>query len=186
MKISLLTASALFLFSFSNAQENCAALKITLDQKESTIATQISKISKLEKDIEYYITTLNLMSSSIIVNEKDVNFKINSVIGNSTTGKVVIEGILVNNGVARSLQNQQATCIDPQGNIEKSFQMSLGGENRIKDLNVGVPVKFTVEFTTIMADATDIKQLVVTYHSNVNHKSDPITVTFKNLSIDWK
>ncbi len=186
MKIQLLTASALFLFSYTNAQENCAALKSTLSQKESIIATQNSTISKLTKDVEYYKETLNLMSSSISMVEKDVSFKINSVIGNSSTGKVVIEGILVNNGVVRSLQSQQSNATDPQGNRSTSYVMSLGGETRIPKLNSEVPLKFMIEYSDIKPNTTDIKQLVMTYFSMVNYKKDDISVTFKNLSIDWK
>ncbi len=186
MKFQLLTAIALFLFSYSYSQENCETLKHTLAQKEGAITTQKAAISKLEKEVEYYKKTLNLMSSAISVVERDVNFKVNSVIGNSTTGKVVIEGILVNNGVVRSLQSQQAVSTDPQGNIAKSFIMSLGGEVRIKDLNAEIPVKFSIEFSTIMRNVTDIKQLVLIYHSTINYQDDQITVTFNNLAIDWK
>lgn len=186
MKIQLLTASVFFLFARSYAQENCAILKNTLSQKESIITNQNNTISKLTKDIEYYKVTLNLMSSSTSTIEKDVNFKINSVIGNIVTGKVIIEGILINSGAVRSLQVQSSNSIDPQGNISKSYKMTLGGETRLPILNSDVPVKFSVEFSDIVPNTTDIKQLVMNYFSMINYKKDDITVTFKNLTIDWK
>jgi hypothetical protein len=154
--------------------------------EENKISEMNNQISKLNKEIKYYKETLNLFSSKIETNYKDVNFKINSVVGNSNTGKIMVEGILVNNGLTRSIQGYKSKVFDPKGNGIDSYKILVGNGTRIDKLYKDIPTKFSVELEQVIEGTPVLKALMIDFHSNVGYKSDKINVVFKNLSIKWE
>lgn len=180
-KILLVLSLLIFSFNiFSQAKANKTESKL-----DSIIQAKDAEIEKLKKEIEYYKQTLNLFNSKIESENKDVTFKINSIVGDTSTGYVTIEGILNNNGVIRSLQTHQTELIDAQGNTATIYDMSLGDDIRLEKLRKDRPVKFTVTIKTIIEGTPVIKSLTMKFHSSVGFKDDPIEVVFTNLSIDW-
>ena len=106
------------------------------------------------------------------------------VTGDSNTGKVVIEGIVINEGVLRSIQGQVANCFDPQGNETITYQLTVGADKRLDQLNREIPVKFSVTFNSI-PKAPLLSALSLKYYSRVDIRSNDLTVMFRNISIDW-
>ena len=154
------------------------------ETKDETITRLQNNIVKLEKEIEYYKKTLDLLNSKIVAQDQNVEFKINSVTGDSNTGKVVIEGIVINNGVLRSIQGHVANCFDPQGNETITYQLTVGADKRLDQLNREIPVKFSVTFNSI-PKAPLLSALSLKYYSRVDIRSNDLTVMFRNISIDW-
>ena len=175
----LLIALAIFCIAASVAQNNA-----NNETKDETITRLQNNIVKLEKEVEYYKKTLDLLNSKIVSQDQNVEFKINSVIGDSNTGKVDIEGILINNGVLRSIQGQLANCIDPQGNETITYQLTVGAGRRLEQLNREIPVKFVVTFKSIPKTPL-ISALTLKYYSSVDFRNNDISVMFRNISIDW-
>ena len=165
--------------NLSSLKSDNATLKSELNKKESVINEQLN-------EIEYYKQTLSLFESRISTESNDVMFKINSVEGNSNTGKVIVEGILVNNGPLRSIQGHKSNAFDPKGNGIKSYKVKLGNEKRINKLLNDVPTQFNVEFEQIIEGTPTIRALIVDFYSNIGNRRDNINVVFKNLDIDWK
>lgn len=157
-----------------------------LTEKNEIIVEKQNKISKLESEIEYYKKTLNLFNSKISTENKNVTFKINSVIGDSNTGKIIVEGILINNGIIRSIQTKRVKAFDPKGNGINKFKMSVGNETRIEKLYKDVPIKFTIELEQIIEGTPIIKALIIDFYSNVGYKRDGLSIVFKNLSVKWR
>ena len=187
-KISLLLVLTFLCTKMSFAQENCDELKTQLTDKNKTITELKNDISSLEKDIEYFKETLNLLNSEISTEIKDVEFKINTVKGNSNTGQVIVEGVLVNNGTTRSLQKHKAMSFDPQGNKIITYNMTIGGDtHKLEKLYKDVPTKFTVTFDQIVEGTPMIKLIMMDFYSKkVNtYKSDDLEVVLKNLAIEW-
>ena len=161
-------------------------LKNENEKQKIIVNTKENEISKLKEEIKYYKETLNLFSSKISTKYKDLNFKINSVIGNSNTGKIMVEGIFVNNGVLRSIQGQKAKIFDPQGNGVNSYKVLVGNEKRIDKLYKDIPTKFSVELEQIIEGTPVIKSLMIDFYSRLGYKSDDISIVFKNLTIKWE
>ena len=157
-----------------------------VDKKDETILALQNNIVKLEKEIEYYKKTLDLLNSKITAQDQNVDFKINSVIGDSNTGKIVIEGILTNNGVLRSIQGHEANAFDPQGTEIKTFEVSAGAEKRIAELHKDIPTKFSVTFKNADSDAPMLKALTLKFYSSIGPRNNNISVMFRNVSIEWK
>ena len=183
-KLSLLTILSITpLF----AQEDCTELKVDLTNKEAEIVKQQNNISKLENDIIYYKETLKLLNAKISTETKNVTFKINSVIGDSNSGEVIVEGILINNGALRMIQAFRGAAFDPKGNGIKKNKMSIGNDGiRVDKLFKDIPTKFSLTFTQIIEGTPMIKILMAEYISRLGKKSDNLEVVFKNLPIQWK
>ncbi len=161
-------------------------LKATLNVKENEITQLNNQVIKLDEEIKYYKKTLNLINSKIETKFKDVDFKINSVTGNSNTGKITVKGILINKGVLRSIQGKSSKIFDPQGNGINSFKVLVGNETRIDKLFKDVPTKFSVEIEQVIEGTPVIKILMIDFYSNIGYSSDNINIVFKNLSINWE
>ncbi len=188
-KAVILIILAVFCLKTSFGQEDCSELKNQLAQKEATIDNQKKEILRLKKDIEYYKETLDLLDSKTSTENKNVSFKINAITGNTNTGEVVIEGILINNGPLRSIQKQKSENFDPKGNKETTYNMTIGGDDtRIEKLYKDVPTKFAVSFKQTTEETPMIKILTMTFYSKIanTYKNDNIEVVFKNLPIEWK
>jgi len=167
-------------------QVDCKELQSKLTKTNKINSSQITTITKQEIEIQYLKETLNLVNSKISSKNKGVLFKINSVIGNSDTGKIIIEGLLVNNGVIRSIQVSNANAFDPQGNGMMSYKMSVGSQMRIGKLLKDIPTKFTIEFSEVALETPVITALIIKFHSNVGYKNDALSVIFKNLNVSWE
>jgi len=155
------------------------------ETKDETISKLQNEVSKLEKEIEYYKKTLDLLNSKITAQDQNVEFKINSVIGDLNTGKVTIEGIVINNGVLRSLQGHQANAFDPQGNEIQTFDV-IAGADRIKELQKDIPAKFKIVFKSTVPNTPILKSLNLKFYSWVELKQADVSVTFRNIPIEWK
>jgi hypothetical protein len=162
------------------------SLKNENEKQKIIVNTKENEISKLKEEIKYYKETLNLFNSKISTKYKDLNFKINSVIGNLNTGKIIVEGIFVNNGVLRSIQGLKAKIFDPQGNGVDSYKVLVGNEKRIDKLYKDVPTKFSVELEQIIEGTPVIKSLVIDFYSKLGYKSDNISIVFKDLTVNWE
>lgn len=178
-KSELLKQRAELTVQIENLKTKNEKQKIILDTKEN-------EISKLREEIKYYKETLNLINSKISTKYKDIEFKINSVIGNSNTGKIMVEGIFINNGVLRSIQCYKAKIFDPQGNGVNSFSVLVGNEKRIDKLYKDIPTKFSVELEQVIEGTPVLKFLMIDFYSKIGYKSDDINVVFKNLKIKWE
>jgi len=180
-KITTFIVLAIFCVTFITGQNST-----NIQTKDEIILDLQNNIIKLEKEIEYYKETLNLLNSKIVAQDQNVDFKIVSVIGDSNTGKVVIEGILINNGVLRSIQGHEANAFDPQGNEIRTFEVAVGANKRIAELHKDITVKFSVEFKNVVSETPILSALTLKFYSNVEHKSNNLSVTFRNISIEWK
>lgn len=192
-KMNLLTYVLILSTTIVLGQTNCteleadnASLKSELITKDGIITTQNVTIDQQKKEILYYKETLALINSKITTENKEVTFKINSVTGNSDTGTVMIEGILINNGVLRSIQGHKANAFDPKGNGIMSYKMTVGNETRIAKLLKDIPTKFTVELNEIVSGTPIITALLIDFYSNVGYKKDALNIVFKNLNVHWE
>ncbi|MFV0591641.1 MAG: hypothetical protein ACK5M7_09670 [Draconibacterium sp.] len=191
-KTVILIILAVFCLKTSFGQEDCTELKNQLSQKEQIITKQLSDIKeknatidnqkieilRLKKDIQYYKETLDLLDSKISTENKNVSFKINAITGNTNTGEVLIEGILINNGPLRSIQKQKSENFDPKGNKETTYNMTIGGDDtRIEKLYKDVPIKFAVSFKQLIEETPLIKILTMTFYSSI---ANTYKVTSKN------
>ncbi|MDO6473304.1 hypothetical protein [Maribacter sp. 1_MG-2023] len=161
-------------------------LKKELTTKDNIIVSQNDKMDKLEKDIEYYKETLNLISSKISTKDNDVTLKINSVVGNSNSGVVNINGILINKGAVRPVQGQKAYATDPQGNGIMSYKLKIGGLSRVDKVLKDVPTKFTIELEQIVEGTPMLASLIIDFYTRSGYNKDKLNVTFKNLNIIWE
>ncbi|MCI2230023.1 hypothetical protein MC378_12665 [Polaribacter sp. MSW13] len=161
-------------------------LKNENEKQKTIVDIKENEILKLKEEIKYYKETLNLFNSKISTKYKDLDFKINSVIGNSNTGKIMVEGIFVNNGVLRSIQGQKAKIFDPKGNGVNSYKVLVGNEKRIDKLYKDIPTKFSVELEQIIEGTPVIKSLMIDFYSRLGYKSDDISIVFKNLTVKWE
>lgn len=191
-KLYLFTILSFLLASIAYGQVDCSELEskneklgLDLTKKEQIISNQTETISKQEKEIQYYKESLDLLSSKISTVNKDVTFKINSVVGDSNSGIVTIEGILINNGVLRSIQGQKAIAFDPKGNGLPTYKISVGNETRIEKLLKDVPTKFSLNLEQIVVGTPMLTALIIDFYSNVGYKSDALNVVFKNLDVTW-
>lgn len=175
------------LFTFPNyGQSNISELETENGKLKTELSEKETKIKDLTKEIEYYKQTLELIDSKITADDKDVTFKINSVNGNSDTGKVIVEGILINNGALRQIQGKKANAIDPKGNSSMSYKVKFGDAIRIEKVLKDIPTKFNVELEQMEEGTPMIKALIIDFHSKAGYKFDDLNVIFKNLNIDWK
>ncbi|MDF4221503.1 hypothetical protein PXC01_07895 [Maribacter sp. M208] len=184
-KLQLLSILTLSLISSAFGQLDSKELVSENQKLKADITLQNKTISKLKGEVDYLKETLSLIHSKISKDEKDVSFKINHVEGDLDTGKIIIEGILINNGVLRSIQGQKANAFDPKGNGINSYKVMFGNVVRISKLLKDVPVKFNIELEPISDAPPVLKALTVNFYSNVGYKKDPINVVFKNLNIIW-
>ena len=181
-KMTFILALAIFCISFISGQ-NSTDIQI----KDEIISVLKNRVEILEKEIEYYKETLDLLNSSMTAQDQDVEFKINSVIGNSNTGQIVIEGILINNGVLRSIQGWQSNAFDPQGNEIRALSgVSVGAGGRIAELHNDIPAKFRVEFKNTIPKTPMFRSLTIKFYSSVGIYSADLSVMFRNIPIEWK
>ncbi|QXP53658.1 hypothetical protein [Cellulophaga sp. HaHa_2_1] len=192
-KMNLLTYVLILSTTIVLGQTNCtelesdnASLKSELITKDGIITTQNVTIDQQKKEVLYYKETLALINSKITTENKEVSFKINSVTGNSDTGTVMIEGILINNGVLRSIQGHKANAFDPKGNGIMSYKMTVGNETRIAKLLKDIPTKFAIELNEIVSGTPIITALLIDFYSNVGYKKDGLNIVFKNLNVHWE
>jgi hypothetical protein len=180
-KITTLIALAISCIATITAQNSTE-----IQEKDKIILELQNHVAKLDKELEYYKKTLDLLNSSISEQVQDVDFKINSVIGDSKTGQIVIEGILINNGALRSIQGSQANAFDPQGNEVRTYEVSVGAGGRIAELHREIPAKFSVIFRNTTATAPILMALTLKFYSSVGLRSADISVMFRNITIEWK
>ncbi|WP_324023508.1 hypothetical protein QSV08_11665 [Maribacter sp. BPC-D8] len=185
-KLQLLSILTLLFISSAFGQIDTKELESENQKLKAEIVIKKETISKLEGEVNYLKETLDLIDSKISKDEKDVSFKINLVEGDLDTGKIIIEGILINNGVVRSIQGQKANAFDPKGNGINSYKVKFGDVAKISKLLKDVPVKFNIELDPISDAPPILKALTVYFYSNVGYKKDPINVVFKNLNVIWK
>ena len=185
-KILLVHSIILLSTTFSFAQEDCKTLQAELTKKDQTLAVQKNTINDQLNKIQYYKEALNLLNSKITAESNEVSFKINSVIGNSSTGIIKVEGILINNGPVRSIQVQKANSFDPKGNSAMSYTMKLGNDIRIAKLLKDIPSKFTVEIKELAEGTPLITALIIDFHSSIDYKKNDLNVVFKNLDVSWE
>jgi hypothetical protein len=157
-----------------------------IQTKDAIILELQNNIAKLEKEIEYYKTTLDLLNSKIIAEDQNVEFKINLVTGDSNTGKIVIEGIFINNGVLRSIQGWQANAFDLQGNEMRTFAVAVGSGGKIPELHRDIPTKFRIEFTNSIPDTPMLTALTIKFYSSVGIRSNDISIMFRNIPVEWR
>lgn len=167
----------------------CVVLSIhaqILDEKDKRITELENQVKALNKDIDYYKETLNLMQSTTKDEDKGVIFTINSVVGDSKTGNVLVSGILVNKGKIRYIGYEQVLCFDPQGNEFKSSKKMLGADGSINELELDIPVKFSVEFSDIPIDTPLFTMLKFKFFSSFGIGPDNISITYRNTPIVWR
>lgn len=163
---------------FSHAQ--------TLDDKDKRINELENQVKALNKDIDYYKETLNLMQSTTKDEDKGVVFTINSVVGDSKTGNVLVSGILVNKGNVRFICYEQVLCYDPKGNEFESSKRMLGANASINELELDIPVKFSVEFSDIPIDTPLFTMLKFKFFSSLEFGPDNISISYRNIPIVWR
>ena len=180
-RTTFLIALAIFCVTSTTGQNST-----DIQAKDKIILDLQNQVAKLEKEIEYYKKALNLQNSNVTAEDQGVEFKINSVNGNLNTGIIVIEGILINKGVIRSIQGREANAFDPQGNEIRTIAVSVGAGGRISELNREIDVKFRVEFKNSISEVHIFRNMTIKFYSSVDYKSSDISVTFRNVSIEWK
>lgn len=185
-KIQLFTIITIIFALKTYGQSNVSQLEAQNENLKLELTKRESKINDLTKEIEYYKQTLELIDSKISAENKDVTFKVNSVKGNSDSGKVIVEGILINNGDLRRIQGRQANAFDPKGNSIKSYKVKFGNASSVEKVLKDVPTKFNVELEQIVEGTPMIKALIIDFYSRLGIKSDDLNVVFENLNIDWK
>lgn len=185
-KIQLFTIIAIILTLKTYGQSTVSQLETENENLKLELTKRESTINDLTKEIEYYKQTLELIDSKISAENKDVTFKINSVKGNSDTGKVIVEGILINNGALRRIQGRQANAFDPKGNSTMSYKVKFGNASSVEKVLKDIPTKFNIELEQIVDGTPMIKALIIDFYSRLGIKSDDLNVVFKNLNIDWK
>jgi hypothetical protein len=180
-KITLFIAMAIFCLPSIIGQNS--------DDSQAVILQLQNRVSELEKEVEYYKQTLNLLNSKTTATDKNVDFKV-TVIGERNTGKITVEGILVNNGVTRSVQRDFAQLFDPQGNERNTRDIVLGNGNiRLDELHREVPVRFSVEMGHITPETPILSALTIRLLSNYTStplRSDNLSVMFRNIPVEWR
>jgi len=176
----------MFLALSTYGQSDASQLEEQNEKLKTELLNKENVIQNLKKEIVYYKETLQLMESKISSEDKEVTFKINNVQGDSTTGKVFVEGILINKGATRRIQGWKASAFDPKGNGIMSYQVKLGKYNSIEKLLKDVPTNFNLELEQIVEGTPIITALIIDFYSRIGTKSDNLNVVFKNLRIDWK
>ena len=121
--------------SSSELQTINEQLNAELTKKSEIITNQKEQISKLESELDYYKETLDLMNSKIIVKQDDFVLKINSVIGQSSTGTIRIEGVVENKGPQRTFRSYRSKTLlyDPKGNIYKAYKVKFGDLDHLQE-----------------------------------------------------
>jgi len=181
-----LTIFAVFLAINTYGQSEAAQLKEQNEKLKTELIKKETLIEDLNKQIVYFKETLELIESKISTENKEVTFKINTVQGDSATGKVLVKGILINNGVTRRIQGWKANAFDPKGNGIMSYQVKLGRDKSIDKVLKDVPINFNVELEKLVEGTPIITALIIDFYSKIGIQSDNLNVVFKNLSIDWK
>lgn len=181
----LFSVITIFCLTATYSQKDCSDIKTELNEKNKIVATQKKNISKLESDIQYYKKTLELLNSKITTEGNNIVFKINSVVGKSDLGKVLIKGLIENKGAVGKFQTKVTELIDPQGNRYKSYKITYGGERHLANFQKNIPVKFKIEFDGIIDEVPVLKVLNwEVYGSRISGRS--YNVMFKNLPITWE
>ncbi|QCX39550.1 hypothetical protein FF125_14285 [Aureibaculum algae] len=184
-KLQLLSLFTIISLTTAFAQEECDELKMVLSNKEAVIATQKEAIAKQQKEIAYYQETLNLINSKISSETNDVTFKITSATGDTNSAEVLIEGLMINNGVLRMMQIGSTEAFDPQGNSLKYSKLNIGLGKRVDKLFSDVPVKFSASLKGVIEGTPFIKSLVVKFYTKSSGPQKTISVAFKNIPVVW-
>ncbi|QTE22015.1 hypothetical protein [Polaribacter cellanae] len=161
-------------------------LKNENEKHKRIVNIKENEISKLKKKIKYYKETLSLLSSKIEATDKNVNFKITSVNGNTNTGEIVIEGIAINKGILRTLQGKSSIIYDPKGNTTRGYKMSFGEVTRIEKFHKDIPTKFKLLVKEIVPKTPMLKSVNIEFYSTIGYKNDHLYIVFNNLRIKWK
>ncbi|WP_053404889.1 hypothetical protein [Persicobacter sp. CCB-QB2] len=182
----LFTCICSLLFSSAFAQNECDGLVDRVEEMNRQINEKTNEIQQLNASIAYYKNTLKLINSKKETECNDVLFKINKVTGNSNSGEVKIEGVVINTKLERSLQGSFSEVFDPQGNVSTSYKIEVGNQKRLAALYKDVPVKFSAVIEQYDLDAPIINLLKMKFYSSVGYKKDDLIVVFKNLEVDWR
>jgi len=167
-------------------QTNCSELKTKLNQKEEIIVTQKANITKLENEVNYYKETLNLMNGKVRLEQDNFILIINSVIGKSNSGTVIIEGIVENKGIVRAFRPSgfRTFIYDPKGNNYEASKIKFGTLSHIQEFQKNTPVKFTLVFDKIGEEMPLITNLTAIF---TNARGERYTdMIFKNLPVIWE
>lgn len=190
MKSQLLIIVFFACIGFSFSQDNCEEKVTILNQKLEVKSNEIfglkQTVAKQLKEIGYYKEVLELLNSKIVSESKDVEFKINTVKGNQDTGVVVIEGLVTNKGVLRSIQGHKINVTDAKGNGNISYQITIGDQTRLDKLLKDVPTKFVAELEGIVAETPMLKAIILNFYSRSGYKKDDLEAIFKNVTITWE
>lgn len=177
--------------SFGQSSSACAEKDAIIVKQKQELANKLDLIEKLEKDIVYYKETLHLLSSEPILAYNGITFRITAIKGDTTNGKVLVEGLLTNSGAENFLQSHSAKAFDPQGNgyqVQASY-IEIANAVRIDKLYNDVPMKFTVSIAglqKIPVGTPMIKALEIEFLTENGTKLETISLLFRNLTIDWK
>lgn len=167
-------------------QTNCSELKTELNQKKKIIETKEASITKLENEVNYYKETLNLMNGKVRLEQDNFILIINSVIGKSNSGTVIIEGIAENKGIMRAFRPSgfRTFIYDPKGNNYKASIIKFGTLSHIQEFQKNTPVKFTLIFDKIGEEMPVISNLTAIFTNATGGRYTDMI--FKNLPVIWE
>ncbi len=167
-------------------QKDCSELKKELTKKEKIVVAQQTNIAKLEKDVKYYKETLNLRSGKVQIIQDNFKLIINSVIGKSNSGTIIIEGIVENNGIMRAFRPSRYTTFiyDPKGNNYRASKIKFGTLDHIQEFQKSLPLKFTIIFDKIGEEMPVISNLTAIFTNATGGKYTDMI--FKNLPVVWE
>lgn len=181
----ILTISGILLINIFYAQKtNCSQL-------EQELTNKTSQIDQLQKQVEYYKETLDLLKPISTVSLDGMTFSITKAIGSvkNKTINFIFTYQNTDSTDRKFFQCEQAFGIDPQGNQLQSYEVFVGANNgiRVENIKPNIPTKATLIFKTTEINFPIIRILKIKIYSNDSLKNGTTQdLIFENIPLTWE
>ncbi len=162
---------------------------------KNELQISITQITKLNKEIEYYKETLNLLKPirTVVVDGMELN--ITKIVGSKKDKSLSITFVYQNKDseIRSFFQCEQAFLVDPQGNQFQTYDVFIAPNNGIRAEKIlpSIPTKASITFKT--TDPTNpiettipiIRTLTLKVFAK-NHIDSPYSAVFENIPVIWE